>query len=120
MTGTSPKVKSLFGVPVAAYQGTIFIDVDMDTYGVAGRDDKEGTKSAYMLESGVVNSALEGIVIEQVIGMPAVSTMRILSEAKTRGIDIVTLSESNAEKLEDLDIKEGTKSDIKNCSYTTW
>ena len=38
--GYKPKVTSIFGAPIGISEGTVFVDIDTDTYGVAYNGDK--------------------------------------------------------------------------------
>ena len=115
MTGHSPEVKSLFGAPVAISPAMLFIDVDMNTHGVASRDGNESAIKAYMLESGIMESYMESIIFEQIFEIPSVSTIGLLSEANSRGVGIVTITSENADMLEKLDIDKAAKAQIKQA-----
>ena len=95
------------GVPVAISDGTLYIDVDTDTVGLAYNQEENIHQKTekivrnnaniknFMMASGLMGSYLEGYVVGEATNTKGVSSVSIIKESKERGINIVTLSEEN-------------------------
>jgi hypothetical protein len=114
MTGYRPNVRYMFFTPVEVTGGSFFIDVDHDVFGVASLEGKKQSEIGYMMNTGVIGSAMEHGIHEQVFQLPSVSSIKILTEASSRGIPIYTISKDNIDKLSELNVSSSVKADITN------
>lgn len=115
MTGYSPKVKYMFNVPVEVKGGSFFIDVDHDVFAVTSLEGKKENEIAYMMNTGVLGSSMEHVIHEQIFQIPAVSSIKILTEASERGIPIYSISKDNIDKLSEINVSSSVKNDIRNA-----
>ena len=138
--GYKPKVTSIFGAPIGISEGTVFVDIDTDTYGVADNGDKirisevnnaqkngkdsDGDKENkvdhnpvkdFMLYSGFVGSYLESFVLEETVGTFAVSTMEVFKVALSRGMELVKIDSQNSDEFEKIKADDKTLSEMKNA-----
>ena len=138
--GYKPKVTSIFGAPIGISEGTVFVDIDTDTYGVADNGDKIRTSEVnnaqengkdsnsdkenrvdhnpvkdFMLYSGFVGSYLESFVLEETVGVFAVSTMEVFKVALSRGMELVKIDSQNSDELEKIKADDKTLSEMKNA-----
>ena len=138
--GYKPKVTSIFGAPIGISEGTVFVDIDTDTYGVADNGDKirisevnnaqkngkdsDGDKENkvdhnpvkdFMLYSGFVGSYLESFVLEETVGTFAVSTMEVFKVALSRGMELVKIDSQNMDELERIKADGKTISEMRNA-----
>ena len=138
--GYKPKVTSIFGAPIGISEGTVFVDIDTDTYGVADNGDKirisevnnaqENEKDSngdkenkvdynpvkdFMLYSGFVGSYLESFVLEETVGVFAVSTMEVFRVALSRGNELVKIDSQNSDEFEKIKADDKTLSEMKNA-----
>ena len=138
--GYKPKVTSIFGAPIGISEGTVFVDIDTDTYGVADNGDKirisevnnaqkngkdsDGDKENkvdhnpvkdFMLYSGFVGSYLESFVLEETVGVFAVSTMEVFKVALSRGMELVKIDSQNSDEFEKIKADDKTLSEMKNA-----
>ena len=138
--GYKPKVTSIFGAPIGISEGTVFVDIDTDTYGVADNGDKirisevnnaqENEKDSngdkenkvdynpvkdFMLYSGFVGSYLESFVLEETVGVFAVSTMEVFRVALSRGNELVKIDSGNIDELEKIKADGKTISEMRNA-----
>ena len=115
------------GVPVAISDGTLYIDVDTDTVGLAYNQEKNIHQKTekivrnnaniknFMMASGLMGSYLEGYVVGEATNTKGVSSVSIIKESKERGINIVTLSEENKAILNTLSIDKTAKNEIEKA-----
>lgn len=115
MTGYSPTVKYIFNTPVEVTGGSFYIDVDHDVMGVVSLEGKKQSERGYMITSGVIASALEHGIHEQIFKLPSVSAVKILTEASNRWIPIYTIGKDNIDRINELDVSEHVKTDITNA-----
>ena len=138
--GYKPRVTSIFGAPIGISEGTVFVDIDTDTYGVADNGDKIRTSEVnnaqkngkdsngdnenkvdhnpvkdFMLYSGFVGSYLESFVLEETVGTFAVSTMEVFKVALSRGMELVKIDSQNSDELEKIKADDKTLSEMKNA-----
>ena len=138
--GYKPRVTSIFGAPIGISEGTVFVDIDTDTYGVAYNGDKirisevnnaqENEKDSngdkenkvdynpvkdFMLYSGFVGSYLESFVLEETVGVFAVSTMEVFKVALSRGMELVKIDSQNMDELERIKADGKTISEMRNA-----
>lgn len=115
------------GVPVAISDGTLYIDVDTDTVGLAyNQEENKPPKTEkfvrnnaniknFMMASGLMGSYLEGYVVGEATNTKGVSSVSIIKESKERGINIVALSEENKAILNTLSIDKTAKNEIEKA-----
>lgn len=115
------------GVPVAISDGTLYIDVDTDTVGLAYNQEENIHQKTekivrnnaniknFMMASGLMGSYLEGYVVGEATNTKGVSSVSIIKESKERGINIVTLSEENKAILNTLSIDKTAKNEIEKA-----
>ncbi|HYK74647.1 MAG TPA: transglutaminase domain-containing protein [Pseudoneobacillus sp.] len=115
MTGYQPNVKYMFFSPFEVTGGSFFIDVDHDVFGVVSLDGKKEKEVSYMMNSGVIGSAMEHGIHEQIFQVPSVSSIKILTEASKRGIPIYTISKDNIDQLNEITVSSSVKTDIQNA-----
>jgi hypothetical protein len=116
MTGYRNNVQYLFGAPVKVNEGGMFIDVARSIYSVTSETGDQSKELAFMLTGGMLNSSLEHEIFENIMGAPAVSTMKVLQIASERNIPIYTVTKANLnEVLPDLDLSQAVKNDIKSA-----
>ena len=127
IVGYVPKVNNIMGVPVAISDGTLYIDVDTDTVGLAyNQEENKPPKTEkfvrnntniknFMMASGLMGSYLEGYVVGEATNTKGVSSVSIIKESKERGINIVTLSEENKAILNTLSIDKTAKNEIEKA-----
>lgn len=115
------------GVPVAISDGTLYIDVDTDTVGLAYNQEENIHQKTekivrnnaniknFMMASGLMGSYLEGYVVGEATNTKGVSSVSIIKESKERGINIVTISEENKTILNTLSIDKAAKNEIEKA-----
>ena len=138
--GYKPRVTSIFGAPIGISEGTVFVDIDTDTYGVAYNGDKIRTSEVnndqenekdsnddkenkvdhnpvrdFMVYSGFVGSYLESFVLEETVGTFAVSTMEVFKVALSRGMELVKIDSQNSDEFEKIKADDKTLSEMKNA-----
>ena len=115
ITGYDVKVKHMFMNPVEVNEGSMYIDVDRNVQSVISVNGDKQSEKAYMLLSGQIASTMEHGIFEQMIGIPSVSTIKVLHEANERGIPIYTVTRENINDiLKKLDVGQAVKDDIRN------
>jgi len=90
------KVDYFFGIPWSLDEGGMYIDVPRHVLGAIG---EENDTRAFMLATGMVASALEHSIFEQLYGTESVSTIKVLQEANRQEIPIYTISKHNIDEL---------------------
>ena len=68
-----------------------------------------------MMNTGVLGSSMEHVIHEQIFQIPAVSSIKILTEASERGIPIYSISKDNIDKLSEINVSSSVKNDIRNA-----
>ncbi|MGN0160024.1 MAG: transglutaminase family protein, partial [Lachnospiraceae bacterium] len=97
MVGYSVTTELENGVITGISEGTLVTDIDLDFHmAVSDTGNAEDVKK-YMLASGMMSSAYEGAIWEQITGIPSVSTVSILNEAKECGIPVLCITGENLE-----------------------
>jgi hypothetical protein len=115
MTGYQLNVGYLFMSPAKVAPGGMYIDVDRNIASVVSKTGEKQDELSFMLATGSLESAMEHGIYEQFLGIPSVSTIKVLEEANNRGIPIYTLTSQNiAEVLPKLKVSSTVKNDIKN------
>ncbi|MBO8171535.1 MAG: hypothetical protein H0Z33_06585 [Bacillaceae bacterium] len=116
MTGYRVNVSYMFMSPVQINAGGLFIDVDHNVYSVVSQTGQDDDRVAFMLASGMIASAMEHGIYEQLIGVPSVSAIKILEEANNRGVPLYTVTSGNVQEiLPELSVSSTVKTDISNA-----
>ena len=119
MTGYRPDVEYMFNMPSKLNEGGFFIDVDHNVVGVTSLEGKKENQLAFMMNSGVIASAMEHGIMEQIFQIPGVSSIKILTEAANRGIEIYSIGQDNIQELDEIQTSESVKKDIRNAAINT-
>ena len=91
--------------------GNLFIDIDFNARRVAGGSREEANR--FFLTSGMLSSALESGVWEELTGIPSVSTIAVFQAAREEGMELFFLTDRNwAEKKSRMEASEEVLSDI--------
>ncbi|WP_052342721.1 transglutaminase domain-containing protein [Bacillus sp. EB01] len=115
MTGYQLNVGYMFMAPAKIAPGGMYIDVDRNIASVVSKKGKKQDELSFMLATGSLESAMEHGIYEQFLGLPSVSTIKVLEEANKRGIPIYTVTKQNISKvLPKLKISSTVKNDITN------
>jgi len=118
---TKLKVLSLWGIPRLVQAGGLNMDADYLMQLVKAKDGKNETVKQYMLGSGMVSSALEHSVPEQLFSTPGnpaegVSAVKALKIANEQGIPLYAVNQENISTvLPQLQIDQYVKTDIQNA-----
>ena len=116
ITGYEVKTSSLYGNVTNLSEGNLFIDIDTDAHNVVSLTGDTDAPRAYMMATGMLSSAYEGIVWEQLTKEEGVSTMSLLAKAQEENIEILTLSKNNLDaEIEKLNTDETTKQTVMNA-----
>ncbi|MCM1496755.1 MAG: hypothetical protein NC089_13290, partial [Bacteroides sp.] len=107
MTGYTVTPVAMMGTVVGLEEGSVYIDIDLDSHGVVSlTGDKEAEKQ-YLLTTGMLSSAYESMIWEQLLGVEAVSTTAVMQQACEDGIEIYALCSRNySEYRSKLHVKE--------------
>ncbi|TYQ16561.1 UNVERIFIED_CONTAM: Transglutaminase-like enzymes, putative cysteine proteases [Acetivibrio alkalicellulosi] len=115
MTGYNVKVSHLFMSPVEVNEGGMYIDVDRNAKSVISLNGDKEAQKAYMIASGMIGSAMEHIIFEQMTNVPSVSSIKVLQQANARGIPIHMVTTENInEVLPILEVSNSVKRDIRD------
>lgn len=115
MTGFRPGVKYMFMIPVEVSSGSFFIDVDHDVVSSVSNEGKKENETGYMLYSGVLGSAMEHGIFEQILQLPSVSSIKVLTEASNRGIPIYNFDKTNIDRIDEIKVSSSVKTDVLNA-----
>lgn len=116
---SSLTVASFFGTPVSGIYQARFMDIQQAQVGVAGPD--RSKTIAFLKQTGMIGSFLEGTVFDQLEGPPpaeirGISAVHVISEAMTLNIPVYRITLQNrAAVLPLLSIDAAVKSDINNA-----
>jgi hypothetical protein len=120
ITGYDVKVKHMFMNPVEVNEGSMYIDVDRNVQSVISVNGDKQSEKAYMMLFGQIASTMEHGIFEQMIGIPSVSTIKVLHEANERGIPIYTVTRENINpKRYDKKEAGGALRYVKNIEYNS-
>ncbi|MGL5085634.1 MAG: transglutaminase-like domain-containing protein, partial [Clostridium sp.] len=115
LVALQPDVKYLFGRPYSADLGSIYVDVDLSTRATVSRNSDKAKEDSYVKQTGAISSMIEHSILEQLTGLPSVSTTKIMSEAARQGITIYNINSQNIDEiLPKLEVDTFIKDDIKN------
>ncbi|HEY6874538.1 MAG TPA: transglutaminase domain-containing protein [Geobacteraceae bacterium] len=118
---TQLKVASMWGIPRSVSAGGLNMDADRLLSVVKAKDGDNDTVRQYMLNNGMISSALEHSVPEQLFSTPenqaeGVSAVKALKIANDQGIPIYTINQTNiATTLPQLQVSQEVKMDIQNA-----
>jgi hypothetical protein len=113
---SSLSVSYLFWSPYSVEYGGVGIDVDRNIYSVHAVGDDVGAEKDFMLKSGVMGSGLENTIFEQILGIEAISAVKIIRLANNMGIPIYRINASNVDEiLPKLHVSDAVKSGIKSA-----
>jgi transglutaminase-like putative cysteine protease len=101
VAGTEFDPTTLFEVPVAVRLLGAFMDVTSDTSIATSAENDHAALTAFVVESGVASSLVEGLAFPVLTGgeAPGVCTVSAINEAFRQGIEVVQLQPSNAERV---------------------
>lgn len=116
ITALDLKVGYLFMCPVSVSLGGMHIDVDRDIVSpVSLNGDSEATKN-FMLLSGIMSSAMEHGIFEQLFNFRSISAAKVMALANAWGIPIYTVTSENiTQVLPLLQVSSRVKGDIQNA-----
>lgn len=97
MTGYTVTPVVMMGTVVGLEEGSLYIDVDLDSHGVVSLTGDKEAERRYMLTSGMLSSAYEGMIWEELLGVEAVSTAEVINQACTEGMEVYALCRRNYE-----------------------
>ena len=89
-------VPNLLGQLEVQESGTIGLDVKSDSFSAVSLNNIQDDIDKFYLNAGIRGSYLEGEVLESVTGIESISTMKALEVAQQQGVEIVSISKSNA------------------------
>ena len=97
-------------------EGSLYIDVDMDSHGVVSLNGEEDAPREYMSSTGMMSSLYESTVWEELTGYESVSTISILAKAQEENVEVLLLSSLNMDtELEKLNTDEATRQTVINA-----
>jgi hypothetical protein len=116
VVGFGLSVGYLFFSPSVVDPGSLFFDIRQNTVAAVSHDGDREMVKEYMLGSGLAGSALEHAIWEQLTGLNAVSSVKLLSLASELAIPIYTLDQDNVSQvLPTLDLSDGVKAEIQSA-----
>ncbi len=115
MTGYRVTTVTMNGVLCGIEGGSLYIDIDHNVYRVQSNTGDSEAVRKYMLATGMMSSALESSIWEQITGAPSFSTMSLMQEAIEMDTEIVMLTKANWEEEKDyLELSAETMADIES------
>lgn len=116
ITALDLKVGYLFMCPVSVSLGGMHIDVDRDIVSPVSLNGEDEDIRNFMLQSGIMSSAMEHSVFEQLFNFRSISAAKVMTLANAWGIPIYTVTYDNvAQVLPLLQVSSRIKSDIQNA-----
>jgi hypothetical protein len=116
LTGVSLAKSYVFDLPIFIQPAGTFIDVGLELHSYKARDGDTSKEKLFALQYGTTSSYLEHLVLEQMFGIEAISTMKVLQIANNSNIPIYTLNSDNLSRLlPQLTIEEEIKTKIKEA-----
>jgi len=113
---SSLSVTYLFWSPYSVEYGGVGLDVDRNIYSVHAIRGNIESERGFMLKSGVIGSSLEHTILEQILGIEAISAVKIIQIANNMGVPVYRINESNVnEILPKLQVSEAVKSGVQNA-----
>lgn len=93
------KVWSFFGIPMQVNPGSIGLDVGLNRFIPVSTSGNQDSERDWMITSGSISSACEHAIIEQLYGIAAVSTEKILVLANQQGMPIYNINKDNINQI---------------------
>lgn len=116
ISGFNPTVKYQYGVPVDVKFGSTYVDIGGDAHTVVSYSGDTNSEKEYMIKTGTIASSEESSIIEEVCGLPAVSTVSLLQKAKDEGQVIYEIGKDNInDVLPNLNVSDNVKNEIVNA-----
>lgn len=116
ITGYEVRTGSLYGRVTNLSEGSLYIDVDMNSHSVVSLSGDPDVPKEYMFSTGVVGSLYESTIWEEFTGNESVSTISILNAAAVEGIDILLISSANLDtEIEKLNTDDVTRQTVINA-----
>lgn len=116
ISGVNPKVSTVITKPVDVKLSSLYVDIDSDAHVLVSENNEKSKESEYSKQSGILSSALEHSIVQQISGIKGVSTIQVLQEAISKGISIYSIDKSNIDEiLPKLNVNEAIKVEIKNA-----
>lgn len=116
ITGYEVKTSSLYGRITSLSAGSLYIDVDTDSHSVVSINGEEDVPREYMMSTGIMGSAYESVIWEQLTGYKSISTISVLQNAAENGIEILAIGKPNLSiQLDKLKVSESVRQDIVNA-----
>jgi hypothetical protein len=119
--GYTPKVNYLFGLPISLTSGGIQIDLYQEGITTQINDGNQDNRFQFLLQTGVMGSALEHTIPEQQFHKldtmsEAISAVKVIQKAAESGQRIYQITKKNqTEILPLINHDSGTMNDIKNA-----
>lgn len=113
--GTSMAVSYLFGIPRQTATTGFFIDVKRDLNGPVAKDGDPVRQKMFMIQHGIMGSALEHGIFEQIMRSGGFSAVKILKHANDSGVPIHFINRDNVDDIvPQLGVTAAVKADIQN------
>lgn len=103
--GVYPSEVQVAGQPYGIEKnGQFFVDILSNSISTFSEMSDNNQLKAFNLERGFISSELESAILEQVVGVESLSTVRLFKHAREKGINIISLSKDTTKKVSDLKI----------------
>jgi hypothetical protein len=113
IVGFKVNVVYAFNRPTELNEGGIFLDIGHDVHSVISNDNNKKNEKAYMLQSGMISSAMEHGILEQITGVESVSTIKVLEYAVENNIPVHAIVKENiSSEINTLNVSEQVKQEI--------
>lgn len=86
------------GIVTGISEGMFYTDIDLDFHMAASNIGSSEDVKRFMLASGMISSAYESAIWEQITGEPSVSTVSILNEAYESDNPLLAITDKNMEE----------------------
>ena len=117
ITGYEVEKTGRYGIVTGISYGSLYIDIDSNTYSVKSLTADETSERMFMLSSGMMSSMYEGLVWEQLTGEKGISTVSIFAQAYDEDIELLGITKDNVEEqLEKLNTDDETKQAVKEAA----
>lgn len=117
ITGYEVRTTSLYGMVTGLSVGSLYIDVDTDSHSVVSLCGDKDILREYMMSTGMIGSAYESNVWEQMTEKKSISTISIFAKAQEENKEILVISKENcATEIYKLNTDEATKQTVINAA----
>ena len=117
ITGYEVEKTGRYGIVTGISYGSLYIDIDSNTYSVKSLTADEDAEKMFMLSSGMVSSLYESRVWEQLTGEESISTVIIFTQAHEENIELLDITKENVnEQLAKLNTDSDTKQAVKEAA----